>query len=107
MTDDLDAEWQQLQRDHFRQAQSARRPQCEPVNDSQAIFAANLRALRARRRLTQRALAEQLGAGFTASTIARWETLGPPQQGPWLDRWVQLAKFFGVSLDEFLRRYDL
>lgn len=98
--DDLEADWQQLQRDHFRQPSSTRRTR-DPRSPADAEAAAALRAQRARRRLSQRALAELLGDGFSRGIIARWEAHGPPR-GRWLGRLVRLAAFFEVSTDAML-----
>ncbi|HEY1298146.1 MAG TPA: helix-turn-helix transcriptional regulator [Chloroflexota bacterium] len=51
--------------------------------------------------LSQHALAEQLGSGFSRGIIARWEKHGPPR-GRWLGRLVRLAAFFEVSTDAML-----
>jgi len=65
-------------------------------------FAASIRALRLRYGLSQRALAEQLGDGFSRASIARWEHVGPPQHGPWLERALRLCEFFEVTFDELI-----
>lgn len=62
------------------------------------MFSANLQALRKSQHLTQSALAEELGV--SQQTVAQWEK---GTREPNIDTLIEIASFFGVSLDELLR----
>lgn len=62
-----------------------------------SAFSKRLRELRAAKGLTQTKLARQLGVG--TATVAMWETA---QRKPPADMLLQLAAYFGVTLDYLL-----
>lgn len=62
-------------------------------------LAENLRALRARRKLSQHEVA--VGIGVTQAALSAWEC---GKQGMSLDKAAKVADFYGVSLDELVGR---
>ena len=65
------------------------------------MFAKRLRELRKQRGLTQRAVAEHLGIKEQSYQINEYE-----QSNPRLDRLIELADFFDVSLDYLVGREE-
>ena len=65
------------------------------------MFTQRIRELRKQRNLTQRAVAEHLGITEQAYQVYEYE-----QKNPRLDRLIELADFFDVSLDYLVGRTD-
>lgn len=61
------------------------------------MFKDNLISLRKMKRLSQEALAEQLG--ITRQTLSKWET---GESSPDIERCLQIARLFDVSLDDLV-----
>ncbi len=65
-------------------------------------FAKRIKELRQENNLTQRELADYFG--FDRSTVSDWETRG---REPAFDLLIELANYFGVTIDYLLGRTDI
>ena len=69
--------------------------------ETERVIAANIRAMREQRRLSQADLAEGMGGGWTATTVSKVETVGGANTRHInADEMVRIAKILDVKLDD-------